>query len=65
MKTTPSPYFDSSNPANEFKANLLSHLDLLLLPTPKRHSKQACNQECHILERNHLVDVVKQFIREN
>lgn len=61
----PSPYFDASDPTAQFKAQLLSQLDMLLLPRPVRHTKGICNRECHILERNHTVELVRTFIREN
>lgn len=60
-----SPYFDSNDPAAGFKARLLSHLEMLRLPRTSSHNKQPCNKECHLLERGHMIEIVRQFVREN
>ena len=61
----PSPYFGAEDPDAPFKARLLSHLEMLAIPRPRRVGKGECNRDCHIIERNHTLDLVKQFIRDS
>lgn len=61
--STPSPYF--KDPKEAFKMALMAHLELLHLPHTRSHGKQPCNKECHLLEREHMINLIKQFVQEN
>ncbi len=64
-KATPSPYVGSSDPVGSFKERLLKHLELLHLPHAKTHPDKPCNKSCHLMEREHMINIIKQFVVEN
>lgn len=60
-KSIPSP-FQRSNPESEVVAKILRHIELLKMPVLAQHLTGKCSRDCHIIERNHVLESVKHFI---
>lgn len=57
-----SPYFQPELNVPLFKTRLLEHLHILEMPKPLENHAHGCERECHIVERNHTIEVIRQFV---
>lgn len=59
-----SPYYETSDPVALYKIAFRHQLELLRIPYQRRrsHKEGACSRECHIIERNHAIDVIEHLI---
>lgn len=59
-----SPYYQPESSVTVFKMRLIQHLEMLRMPTtkPGHEHEQDCQRDCHIMERNHTIEVIKHFV---
>lgn len=60
----PSPFFQPSSNLGAFKAHLLQHLELLRMPYLNPNHESPCDRDCHIIERNHTLEVLRELINK-
>lgn len=63
----PSPFMERQTALELYKMQLLQHLEQLRIPLPmdgQRHSAD-CERDCHIIERNHAIGLVRGFVNSH
>lgn len=57
----PSPYIPQET-AKSFKIRLKRFLDQQRVPHPVGKHEGECGRDCHMLERNYILAIVKEFL---
>ena len=59
----PSPYYDSADPAGMLKRAILKELSQLRYRVgAQEHEYVKCSSECHVRERNYIIDKIIRLI---
>lgn len=58
-----SPYYQPDNSVASFKMRLEQHLEMMRMPISLPQHQHECSRDCHIIERNHILQVIKDFLK--
>jgi len=58
----PSPFYQATVAVSSKKQKILKELDKLRLRVKNTEAESQCTASCHIMEHNHMLEVLKELI---